>query len=423
MKISIALALLILALGAPLAWRDHQQLARLRESQFHLSSQVAQSGILHQSSRQPSDRRTTRHSRENGEGVARKLAADLISATGTGDTPPDLLVVMASLDAAQLKILFADILTRKDLTATARRKLLFSLAEVASDQPQAALAMLTESSDFTQEQDLTKDLVSASLAKWAKQDPTAVHEWVQKNGELFSKSVDENNKVRIIGSAAVYDPALAFRLISQVGLDPKKMDTAFIEIAQAAQTPADRTTTLKAVATYLGSLPAGKAKDRASQTLISNLVKGAAREGFDAATQWLDQSGMTPEQREFLPRSYLFSDIKLDETGKWVEWMGKTQAGEQTDWCNNEMVRSWTEKDPQAAGKWLASTPAGPIKNAAIHRFVESVARQDPEMAEQWAMTFSAAQDRGDALKRVHENWPKDDEAAKQAFAKKHGLP
>jgi hypothetical protein len=422
-KISIALALLILALGLPLAWRDHQQLAGLRESHHHLLSQVAQSGISPRSSRQLGDRRTTRPSRENGEGVARKLAADLISTAGTGDTLDDLLVGVTSLDATQLKILFADILTNKNLTATARRKLLFSLAEVTSDQPQVALAMLTESINFTQERDLTKDLVSASLAKWAKQDPAAVLAWVQKNGELFSQSVDENNKVRIIGSAAVHHPALALRLVGQIGLDPTKIDIAFVEIAQAAQTPADRTTTLKAVATYLASLPAGEVKDRASQTLISNLIKGAAREGFDTATQWLDQSGMTAEQREFLPRSYLFSDIKLDETGRWVEWMGRTQAGEQTEWCNKELIRLWTERDPQAAGKWLASTPAGPIKNAAIHRFVESVAQYDPEMAEQWAMTLPSGADRGEALKRVHENWPKDDEAAKQAFAKKHDLP
>jgi hypothetical protein len=37
-------------------------------------------------------------------------------------------------------------------------------------------------------------------------------------------------------------------------------------------------------------------------------------------------------------------------------------------------------------------------------------------------MTFPSGEDRGEALKRIYVNLPKDGEAAKQAFAKKHGL-
>ena len=430
MKISMALALLILALGVPLGWRDHLQLASARERHAQLVSEVAQSGIARDPTRRHDGVRGTRREHENKEEVAKKLAADFIAAgekngkldEAIQDTLSELLARVASLDAAQLKILFAEILASKEFTGGARRKLLFSLAEVASDHPQAALAMLTESVDLSKEADLAKDLISASLPKWAKEDPTAVLEWVRKNGAIFSKLVDGNSKVRIIRSAAENHPALAFQLVDGLGLDPQDKNSALSEIAKAPETAEDRTATLAAISAHLASLPAGEARDQMSDLLIPGILNNAARDGFDAATQWLDGAGLTPKQLERLPQANLLRVARLDETGKWVEWMGKTQPGGQSDWYMGEMVRHWTEQDHQAAGKWLASTPDGPTKNTSISTFAESVSRHDPEAAAQWAMTLPPGEDRGNTLKKIYENWPSNDEAAKESFAEKHGL-
>lgn len=434
MKISIALALFILALGVPLGWLDHQRLARTREHHTQLVAAAAQSGPNRDPKRRPDASRGTKRGHENKEEVARKLAADFIANSiamggkngkltrAEQDQMSDLLASVASLDAAQLKTLFAEVLASKELTGAARRKLLFSLAEVASDHPQAALAMLTECVDLSKEADLAKDLTSASLAKWAREDAQAMLEWVGKNGDIFSKFVDENSKVRIIGAAAVNDPTLALRLIDEIGLHPAKKGSAFREIAQAAETATERTTTLKAISTYLAALPAGEGKDSASRALISGIIKRAAQDGFDAATQWLEHSGMTPEQLKFLPRAYILREIQLSEIGKWVEWMGKTELGDENDGYMREMVRNWTENDPQAAGKWLASLPDGSTKNASISSFAKSASLHDPETAAQWAMTLPPGENRDNTLQTIYKNWPKDDEAAKQAFAKKHGL-
>ena len=430
MKISIALALFILALGVPLGWLDHQRLARTREHHTQLVAAAAQSSTNRDPKRRSDASRGTKRGHENKEEVARKLAVDFSAMGGKNgkltraeqDQMSDLLASVASLDAAQLKTLFAEVLASKELTGAARRKLLFSLAEVASDQPQAALAMLTECVDLSKEADLAKDLTSASLAKWAREDALAMLEWVGKNGDIFSKFVDENSKVRIIGAAAVNDPALALRLIDEIGLHPAKKGSAFREIAQAAETATERTTTLKAISTYLAALPAGEGKDSASRALISGIIKRAAQDGFDAATQWLEHSGMTPEQLKFLPRAYILREIQLSEIGKWVEWMGKTELGDENDGYMREMVRNWTENDPQAAGKWLASLPDGSTKNASISSFAKSASFHDSETAAQWAMTLPLGENRDNTLQTIYKNWPKDDEAAKQAFAKKHGL-
>jgi hypothetical protein len=429
MKISMALALLILALGVPIGWRERLQLASARERHAQLVSKVAQSGITHDPTRRRDGVRGTRREHENKEEVAKKLAADFIAAgekngkldEATQDKMSELLARVASLDAAQLKALFTEILASTELTRGARRKLLFSLAEIASDHPRAALVTLTESINLSNEADLAKDLISASLSKWAKEDPTAVLEWVRKNGAIFSKLVDENSKVRIISSAAENHPALAFQLVDGLGLAPKDKNAALSEIAKAPETAQDRTVTLAAISAHLASLPAGQARDQMSNLLIPGILTNAVWDGFDAATQWLDGAGLTPEQLDMSQVNLLWQ-ARLDETGKWVEWMGKTQPGGQSDWYMSEMVNHWTRKDPQAAGKWLASTPDSPTKNTFISTFAKSVSRHDPEAAAQWAMTLPPGEDRSNTLKKIYENWPKHDEAAKETFAEKHRL-
>ena len=37
-------------------------------------------------------------------------------------------------------------------------------------------------------------------------------------------------------------------------------------------------------------------------------------------------------------------------------------------------------------------------------------------------MTLPPSKDRDATLKRIHDNWPKGDAAAKEAFAKEHGI-
>ena len=75
MKISIALALLILALGVPLGWLDHQRLARTREHHTQLVAAAAQSGTNRDPKRRSDGLRGTKRGHENKEEVARKLAA------------------------------------------------------------------------------------------------------------------------------------------------------------------------------------------------------------------------------------------------------------------------------------------------------------------------------------------------------------
>ena len=436
MKISIALSLFILAIGATLGWQDSQRLARVRESHDKLVAEAAKSGITIDPAHPDDGVRVTKRQRENKEADAKKAAAEFIAYAKEMEAMPkkggqldeatqkksmDFMNRMMSLDAGQLKILIAELRANKDLKDETRQGLIgFSIMTLANDHPQAALALFTESPDLFKDNGMSKHLITSALANWAKDDPTAALDWVRKNGEKFPDIVTDDAKRGMISGASVNDPKLAFQLISELGL--KDDDSAVRQIVYTAKTPEERTATLAALREHLASISDEKAREDESKSATQSLAQSAAKDGFESGSKWIESAGFTPEQLTGIAEGGFSYSIKSDDTGKWVEWMGeKLPEGKSNDGIRN-MVSHWTENDYQAAGKWLASTPDGPAKNISIRTYAETVSKYDPETAAQWAMTLPSSKDRDATLKRIRDNWPKGDDAAKKAFSIEHGI-
>lgn len=435
MKISIAAAILILAIAASLGWRDHQRLVAVLEHHAKLVAEAATLGIALDPSHPADPIRITKRERENREADAKLAAAELIAFAKemeamekNGNSPDEamqkrimeLMDRMMSLDSTQLKIVIAELRATTDLKDETRNNLIgFSIMTLANDHPQAALALFTESSDLFKDSGMGNHVVSSSLAKWAKDDPMAALEWVRKNGGKFPDLVTDDAKRGMISGTAVNDPKLAFQLIGELGL--KDTSEAISGIMSAAKTPADRTATLTALRDHIATLSDEKARSEVTARSMSGLTHGLAQEGFAAATQWINGANLSPNELEGVAGT-LSHSVKSDETGQWIEWIGQKLPTDKSNANIRNIVRNWTENDYQAAGKWLATAPDGPAKNASIRTYAETVSRYEPETAIQWAMTLPPGKDRDETLKRIHENWPKDDTAAKEAFAKEHGI-
>ncbi|MGJ8634795.1 MAG: hypothetical protein ACSHX7_12830, partial [Luteolibacter sp.] len=86
------------------------------------------------------------------------------------------------------------------------------------------------------------------------------------------------------------------------------------------------------------------------------------------------------------------------------------------------MIRNWTLRDYESAGKWLTTFPEGTTKNTAIRSYAETISNYEPETAAQWAMTLPPGNDRDYTLNAIHRNWPKDDPEGAAAFAETHGI-
>lgn len=438
MRLSITLTLLILAVGGLLGWQDHQRLVVVRSTHAKLVAEAAAAGLHVAATGQDDGVRATKREREDKTAIAKNAAADFIAFARKieaqeekGGEPDedmqqeilDFFDRMMALDASQLKTLIAEFRASSAIKDETRRNLIgFSIMTLGNDHPQAALMLFTESSDLIGSNGMGGHIATNTLTRWAKDDPLAALEWARSNGEKHPALVTDDAKRGIITGAAANDPKLAFSLISELGL--KDSSEAVDSIADAAHSPEERSATLAALKDYLATITDPQAKEKAEMTVTSQLIRNAAKDGFDAATRWLDQSGMSPEQIDKLGGSLAHS-IPSKETGRWIEWLatqvpaGKPAAGTRT------LVSTWTQSDYRAAGTWLAATPAGPTRDTAVAEYAETVAKYEPETASKWALTLPAGKPREKTLNRIYQEWPKEDDASKaaaEAFADQHGI-
>jgi hypothetical protein len=435
MKVSIAASILILLVAALFGVPNHQRLTVMRESHAKLVATAAQIGVSIDPSHPDDPVRVTKRERENKDADAKLAAAELIAfakemeAIEQTGGPPDetqqnrvleIMDRMMSLDAAQLKILIAEVRAAKELKDDTRQEIIgFSIMTFSNDHPQAALALFTESSDLLTERVISDQVVSSTLAKWAEDDPLATMEWVKKNGAKFPDLITDDAKRGLISSIAAQDPKLAFKLIGD--LEIKDTRQALSMISVAATTPELRTATLSALREHLATLSDEKVKTELSDSAVRWFANNVVETGFEAGTKWVAESNLSPAELQSFAEG--LSELgKNEESGQWIEWIGEKLPAKKASDRINRLVRTWTRNDYQAAGKWLTTAADGPTKNSAIRGYAETVAKVEPVTAAQWAMTLPPGTDRDKTLKNIYNNWPQDDSAAKEAFKQEHGI-
>ena len=416
MKIPFALFVLILTLGAGLSWRDSQRLAAVRKHHTQLVTQAVAIGISPEPSQRNDLLRLAKLERETQKVTAAEVLTEFTAFAkemkNSGKTLDSLgeageqglekvIARVDSLDPAQMKFLIAEACAAKDCEQGLREYLLdHALSRLTEDDPQKALALFAELPDLLKDSLEQKgSLVWSSLNKWAKGDPTAALEWVRKNAEKFPEQVQASAKHGVIAGIASHDPKLAFKAYAE--LDCGSDGFVLHDLVSAAKTPEARTATLSAIRDYLASSP----KKESPPYLMYGFTEGLVRQGLTSATQWVAGANLTPTELEGITEA-LKHYIKREETGQWVEWVGKQLPTGKSEGPIREMVEVWTQRDYQAAGQWLANTPASPTKNTAIRSYAETVSTLDPATATQWAMTLPPGPDREATLKHIQGQSP-----------------
>jgi len=435
MKISITASIIILLAAAFIGWQNHQRLVSIRESHARLVAAASELGLSFNRSNPEDPIRITKREREDKSADAKLAAAELIAyhrdmeKFGNNGIPRDeasqekmlaMMDRMWSLDSSQLKIVITQINAAKDLKEQTRKNLInHAIMTLANDHPQAALALLTESSNSSMVEDMNSHIISSSLVKWAKNDPIKAAEWVRINSEKFPELITDDAKNGLIAGTALHNPKLAFKLIGELGL--KETFQAISQIIAVATTAEQRTTTLAALREHLATLDDETAKKQLSDPSLRNIANSMTRESFETASQWVATANLTPEELDSFAGG--LNSYSMDEkNGQWIEWIGKNLIPDKANNHISNMVGSWTRNDYQAAGTWLTTLPAGPTKNAAITAYAQTISNYEPETAAQWALTLPAGKDRENTLKQIYQNWPKNDPTAKEAFKQKHGI-
>jgi hypothetical protein len=429
MKRSIFISLLIMAVAAGLVWKIDRQLAAARTDGKRLAAEVKRLGV---SGGNAQPNRSAKRDRSDRDAEARQLAneynaeAKKWESVAIMDNATEARYVemhrrIEALDSARLKAFVTDVLKDRDVHEIMRAERAVKLLPLlAKKDPQGALSLFKEHYAAIGISPGAGNVIPECLSAWASNDPFAAVEWIKKNAEEFPSAKLSQFRGSVIHCAAQKDPRVAFSIIALLGLNASDAHSAMHDIVTSAKSDERMTTTLAALREYREANQADKALRDAADQNLGYFSQHFRKVGFEAASKWINDAKLSPEELDsFCER---LSNGIVEDTGKWIEWMGNTLPPGKREWPIMDMMDSWTRQDYEAAGKWLASAPEGPARNAAIRGYAKTIFKHDPETAMQWIMTLPSGKDRDATLKHIHINWPKDDPAGKEAFAKEHGI-
>jgi hypothetical protein len=391
MKISIAVSILILVIGAVIGRHDSQQLAALRTTQESLIAKAAKLGVS-------SDRaQHTGHNRPARAAIAKLSITEVLELAREIQrlNTPDgqnhqaigalnwrILDGLGAWDVTELKALLAEIRSNPNLNEQTRGLLsIFCSTVLAYDHPQTALGMLTNSPELFREGE-HMGLVCTALATWAKNDLSAAIEWLKENPQPFSDYAVSG----IISAVAEQDPKYAFRLIGQ--LDLKDKNQAAWQIVNSAKTFEQKSATLAGLREYLPTFQSGNALDYYGESYLRMLAHDMHRERIEAITRWISESKLTPQEMD--PFLNGLVNATHSEPGRWIEWMRQSLPTDRADRRIENIIQQWALRDYQAAAQWATSQPEG--------------------------------KDREQVLKTILRYWPEQDPAGKETFAKEHEI-
>ena len=446
MKIPVVISVLLLAAAAGLGWHDHQQLASLRAVHQQLVAQANARGVVLDPAHPGEREHVTKRPRDARDAGSNGTAADFMiyaremsvlgGKPGSRDEATQKRMEdqmtrmtnrMMALDGSQLKAVIAELNVATDIYDFTRARLIYSsITRLAKDHPQQALTILTDQPGLLDlihraSDGLAENLIQDLLAGWASNDPLKAIEWSRENGGKIPGYLANNVAWGLISGSMSRDPKLAFQLVGEMGLDAGVFVPGIAR--NTARTPEQRNATFAALREWCAAAPGEKTRQQAAGEALKLLALGESYqpESIDLATRWIDGTRFSPQELESFTQN-LERWVQTDESGKWVEWLGKnlpTDTARDRIW---HLFTEWSDDDYVAAGQWLTTAPDSPAKHAAALAYSETVFPKDPATAIQWALSVPAGEDRDRTLKRIHDNWPDNDRAAKEAFAKEHGI-
>lgn len=428
MKFSIATSLLILALGGAMGFMQRSRLTDLRQDQSELATKAGTLGIVVPTT---DDTSSTKRQREESSKESRMIISQLVAGMKemqerekSGEEMSEaevarLLKQLVDLDPTQLKQVIIGIREEPGITDEMRENLLSVMMMLLAEQhPASALSLISESKNLLVDENTQKQIMLASLARWAKQDPQAALSWMRGHAGAYPEFSDDETKQSIISGAAESNPQLALKLMAEMKLDEPA--AAISTLVETGTTPEKRAAILTALREYATTIADETERADLIETSLEDMARNLTNEKLDSVKTWLAAENLTPAETAQFAGGLSYFNTK-EETGQWIGWMADSLPPEEISENVDNLVGQWTQQDYLAAGKWLSTAAESPAKTAAVKTYAATVAEYEPQTAVQWALTLPA-DERQETFQAIYENWPKRDAAAAEAFAKAHDL-
>jgi len=417
MKASLFTSLLILVAGGLLGWKQHGQLVTVRESHRLVEEEARALGLdpkgLLTAGKPPLPTKSGREDPAAKIAEAKSFAKELIDFAmkmkerEKSGEPPDekfqkeimeTLSRFMELSPTQIKTVIEEFKDSPALDDEMRRNIVgFAIMMLANDQPEAAIAIYTESADMKGLGNMGQHVITSALGKWAEKDPLAAMEWVRKNSEKHANLITEDTKTVILAGAAKQDPKLALGMVNDLGLkEPHQVANGLIGSARSAE---ERTALLQ-------TLRADKEQADVTKYTLNALGGKLTNEGFEASQAWLSSAKLSKEETLSVAQGISSWQAGAD-SGKWIEWMDGKVPDDTLKQKTDELVQQWTRNDYKAAGEWIGTLETGTAKNSAIKSFARTVAPYEPEAATQWANSLPEGKERDELLEAINKTQKK----------------
>lgn len=406
-KIPLFLCAIILVVGISIGWRNQRgmALAEVRHAKLVAAARLA--GIPSDEDATGVSSRSTKRERATTKADLDALLADVLwlnQMRPSGDDkkgpPPEELIRIQSflercgrLRPQEMEAFLGSLRSLPGISDEHREGLL-AMALMAFSEAQPAHAIKMVSLDPHIKKDgFFRQLMTKALIGWTNDDLPGALEWVKAHPDQF----DDDMRLLLIGKTADQDPAHGLRLLTEFQM--KDPSSGFSILLTKAK-PGDSQAVLTSFRQNLSQLPDEQSRESAIQEVLSNVADRFALGAFETHRPWLDSIQLTmPELGIFSTRVADTKSVK--DPSQWIDWIGSKLPPEKSAAPIQTMVKNWTTKDYQAAGKWLTATPDGPTKNAAIRAYAETVAKADPAVAKQWALTLPPGPEREETLQRI----------------------
>ena len=395
MKKSILLAFAILALGAIFPVVQKRQLAGLQDRHRKLTAEAAALGVSN-----PSSARTpARQKRESQVRAMEVKWADFsegMSIYEKTEYPTDggyewrfgkLIDGLGSIDDSRLRWLIAKVREETKISHDTRSMFLIaSIRKISASQPATAMKLYDGCADLIEPKDETLMLTQA-LCNLAALDATAVAKWLRKNGEKYASQADEISRSEVIGSVAISDPALAFKILESQQFPQSLGAPLNAIIGTMENAPEKRDPVLAALRDHLAGLASEAEREKTRHCAFISLAERLSDDPFDSASDWISKSNFSAAEKSLFASSLPYKGTQ-ENTGRWIEWMSANLPGESLAGPVKQLVGLWTRQDYQAAGAWLGITPDCPAKHLAVQTYATTIAPYEPQAAGQWALTL-----------------------------------
>jgi len=282
---------------------------------------------------------------------------------------------------------------------------------LSSENPEAALAIISESHESLNLGQQSEHLLPIILSQYASTDPKGAALWIIENEKILDHDSDEI-KNSIVTMVAQNNIASALDLIDTLKI--KDSSHTFASLAQTVNTQNHKD--------FIKALRSQDFTDEQQNAAFASLSFSPFMEDFETASNWLAGPDLSDSEKEKITANLYYHGVR-NSASQWLSWISENQisaeAGKQ---ATSRIISGWTQENFVAAGEWIQNQKTGPLKNAAILSYAETLAPQEPAAAADWASVLPQSPERTSLLQVIHRSLKEKDPNAAANFAKEHQL-